>query len=171
MSESNGLEFIDVDLTGVEPHDGSGFERVEDGDYEFEITAAPIKSASTGSGSQHEVTFTVVCNADGSETSMAGRTCRGWYGIETDFGRRRLSNLLSATGVYFDSKGYKASELVGKHLLATVTTKTYVKLDPATGQEREVMGSNVSRERAVPSAVVAKGNKQGRPAARPQVQR
>jgi len=167
MAENMGTDYVESQIFADEdlaPHDGSSFDRVDPGDYELEIIEASREKHSKKGDPMVTVTYRVVANADGSETPMAGRECRGWY-VEagSEFGRRRFKNFIIATGCVDKNGNYSPSQLIGAHILAAVEHRTRTVADASNpGAEKETIMQNVLKERAIepPAAPLnAKGKK------------
>ena len=172
------MSYIHAGITpDIVPADG-GFTLAEPGEYEGAVADCWEETSKRGN-QMMVVDFEILRNADGSDTDQEGQTCRGWYPFQSDYGKRRLANLLNACGVERDeSGGFDDDQLKGSRLCFSFEHRKQDRLNDnnevigestmgTVFQERQVeAATNGSTKKAASAASKSAPAAQNRPAPR-----
>lgn len=113
-------------------------------DYVFRVDKIAQGQSSTGKP-QLELDL-VVCN----EGELKGRASKSWYTLnfEKDTPRKRVRQLIDATGVQMDQAGgIDDQAFIGRYFVGDVVHEPYQKADPVSGQMVEKTRTKICNER------------------------
>jgi hypothetical protein len=164
MSQTNGTETEDFVIPFTPEHratlkadDGTGFRRVNFGDYRFRIVEVGKKSKEGANPHvMSKITFEAIEAYDESNEDCVGLRVTNLYaGSRESPGKmqRRLEALLQAVKIESGPTGFSSKQLLGRELDATIVWElSDGDIDPETGILKKWVNDRVKGERPVGTA-------------------
>jgi hypothetical protein len=135
-----------VNLNEVAAWDGGASGNLPIGEYEFEVAAATVGLAKTGT---KNVEFDLMVVAGAETDTVNGATKKHWVYL-TDKSAGRVRSMLDACGVQMDANGaFDTDHFIGQHFIAEVFEDTYEKPNLTSGTVDTKTTNKIRKERPV----------------------
>jgi hypothetical protein len=153
-----------VNLNEVPAWDGGASGNLPIGEYEFEVTAATVGLAKTGT---KNLEFDLMVIAGAETDTVNGATKKHWVYL-TDKSAGRVRSMLDACGVQMDANGaFDTDHFLGQHFIAEVYEDSFDKPNLSTGTTDTKITNKIRKERHVSVGFTAPAAAPTAPPARP----
>jgi hypothetical protein len=144
-----------VNLNEVPAWDGGASGNLPIGEYEFEVTAATVGLAKTGT---KNLEFDLMVIAGAETDTVNGATKKHWVYL-TDKSAGRVRSMLDACGVQMDANGaFDTDHFLGQHFIAEVYEDSFDKPNLSTGTTDTKITNKIRKERHVSVGFTGQGS-------------